>query len=79
MTASKHPAEGVYALGNIKGGPAFTHISYDDFRIIRSNLIDKKPASTKNRPVPYTLFTDPQLGRIGLTETEAHTRAATSA
>jgi pyruvate/2-oxoglutarate dehydrogenase complex dihydrolipoamide dehydrogenase (E3) component len=64
-------AEDVYALGDIKGGPAFTHISYDDFRIIRSNLIDKKPASTKNRQVPYTLFTDPQLGRIGLTETEA--------
>ena len=67
-------AEGVYALGDIKGGPAFTHISYDDFRIIRSNLIDKKPASTKNRQVPYTLFTDPQLGRIGLTETEARTQ-----
>jgi pyruvate/2-oxoglutarate dehydrogenase complex dihydrolipoamide dehydrogenase (E3) component len=64
-------AEGVYALGDIKGGPAFTHISYDDFRIIRSNIIDKKPASTKNRQVPYTLFTDPQLGRVGLTETEA--------
>jgi pyruvate/2-oxoglutarate dehydrogenase complex dihydrolipoamide dehydrogenase (E3) component len=64
-------AEGVYALGDIKGGPAFTHISYDDFRIIRSNLIDKNPASTTNRQVPYTLFTDPQLGRIGLTETEA--------
>jgi pyruvate/2-oxoglutarate dehydrogenase complex dihydrolipoamide dehydrogenase (E3) component len=67
-------AEGIYALGDIKGGPAFTHISYDDFRIIRSNLIDKKPASTRNRQVPYTLFTDPQLGRIGLTETEARTQ-----
>ena len=63
--------EGIYALGDIKGGPAFTHISYDDFRIIRSNLLEKKAASTKNRLVPYTLFTDPQLGRIGLTETEA--------
>ncbi len=64
-------AEGVYALGDIKGGPAFTHIAYDDFRIIRSNLLEKKNASTKNRMVPYTLFTDPQLGRVGLTETEA--------
>lgn len=64
-------AEGVYALGDIKGGPAFTHISYDDFRIIRSNLIDKKAASTKKRQVPYALFIDPQLGRIGLTEREA--------
>ena len=64
-------AEGVYGLGDIKGGPAFTHISYDDFRIIRANLIEKKPASTKDRQVPYTVFIDPQLGRVGLTEKEA--------
>ncbi len=64
-------AEGVYALGDIKGGPAFTHISYDDFRIIRSNLLEKKNASIRNRVVPYTLFIDPQLGRVGLTEKEA--------
>ncbi len=64
-------AEGIYALGDIKGGPAFTHISYDDFRIIRSNLIEKKNASTKGRQIPYCLFTDPQLGRVGLTESEA--------
>jgi len=64
-------APGVYALGDIKGGPAFTHISYDDFRIIRANLLEKKNASTRNRLVPYTLFIDPQLGRVGMTETEA--------
>ncbi len=64
-------AEGIYALGDINGGPAFTHISYDDFRIIRANLIGKKTASTRNRQVPYTLFIDPQLGRIGLTEAQA--------
>ena len=64
-------AEGIYALGDVKGGPAFTHISYDDFRILRANLLENKSASTKDRLVPYTLFTDPQLGRIGLTETEA--------
>ena len=64
-------AEGVFALGDIKGGPAFTHISYDDFRIIRANLLEKKNASTKDRQVPYTLFIDPQLGRVGLSETEA--------
>ena len=58
-------------MGDIKGGPAFTHISYDDFRIIRANLIEKKTASTKNRQVPYTLFIDPQLGRVGLTEAQA--------
>jgi pyruvate/2-oxoglutarate dehydrogenase complex dihydrolipoamide dehydrogenase (E3) component len=64
-------AADTYALGDIKGGPAFTHISYDDFRIIRSNLIEKKTASTKDRMVPYTVFIDPQLGRVGITETEA--------
>jgi pyruvate/2-oxoglutarate dehydrogenase complex dihydrolipoamide dehydrogenase (E3) component len=64
-------ASGVYALGDIHGGPAFTHISYDDFRIIRSNLLEHKDASTKNRLVPYTVFIDPQLGRVGLTETQA--------
>ena len=64
-------AGGVYALGDIKGGPAFTHISYDDFRIIRANLIEKKNASTNGRLVPYTVFIDPQLGRVGMTETEA--------
>jgi pyruvate/2-oxoglutarate dehydrogenase complex dihydrolipoamide dehydrogenase (E3) component len=63
--------EGIYALGDIKGGPAFTHISYDDFRILRANLLEHKSASTKGRQVPYTLFTDPQLGRVGLTEKEA--------
>jgi pyruvate/2-oxoglutarate dehydrogenase complex dihydrolipoamide dehydrogenase (E3) component len=63
--------QGVYALGDIKGGPAFTHISYDDFRIIRTNLIEKGSASTEGRIVPYTLFIDPQLGRVGLTEAEA--------
>jgi pyruvate/2-oxoglutarate dehydrogenase complex dihydrolipoamide dehydrogenase (E3) component len=62
---------GVYALGDIKGGPAFTHISYDDFRIIRTNLLEKGNASIAGRLVPYTLFIDPQLGRIGMTEREA--------
>jgi pyruvate/2-oxoglutarate dehydrogenase complex dihydrolipoamide dehydrogenase (E3) component len=63
--------EGVYVLGDIKGGPAFTHISYDDFRILRTNLLQKGSASTEGRLVPYTVFIDPQLGRVGLTETEA--------
>ena len=63
--------EGIYALGDIKGGPAFTHISYDDFRILRANLLEGKSASTKDRQVPYCVFIDPQLGRIGMTETEA--------
>ncbi len=62
---------GIYALGDIKGGPAFTHISYDDFRILRTNLIEHGHASIKDRLLPYTVFIDPQLGRVGLTETEA--------
>lgn len=62
---------GIYALGDINGGPAFTHISYDDFRILRTNLIDKGNATTDGRFVPYTVFIDPQLGRIGITETQA--------
>ena len=62
---------GIYALGDIKGGPAFTHISYDDFRIIRTNLIEGGHATTKQRMVPYTVFIDPQLGRVGMSEQEA--------
>ncbi len=62
---------GVYALGDIKGGPAFTHISYDDYRVIRSNLLEGAHASIAGRLIPYTVFIDPQLGRVGLTEAEA--------
>jgi pyruvate/2-oxoglutarate dehydrogenase complex dihydrolipoamide dehydrogenase (E3) component len=64
-------APGIFALGDIKGGPAFTHISYDDFRIIRTNVIEKGNASIAGRLLPYTVFIDPQLGRIGMRETEA--------
>jgi pyruvate/2-oxoglutarate dehydrogenase complex dihydrolipoamide dehydrogenase (E3) component len=64
-------AAGVFALGDIKGGPAFTHISYDDFRILRTNLIENGNVTIEGRIVPYTLYIDPQLGRIGLNETEA--------
>ena len=63
--------EGVWALGDVKGGPAFTHISYDDFRIIRTNLLKGGNATITNRKVPYTAFIDPQLGRAGLSEQEA--------
>jgi pyruvate/2-oxoglutarate dehydrogenase complex dihydrolipoamide dehydrogenase (E3) component len=62
---------GVYALGDVKGGPAFTHISYDDWRVIRVNLLEGGHATITDRLVPYTVFIDPQLGRVGLTETEA--------
>ena len=62
---------GIYGLGDIKGGPAFTHISYDDFRIIRTNFIEHGHATIRGRLVPYTVYIDPQLGRVGLSETEA--------
>ena len=62
---------GVYAMGDVKGGPAFTHLSYDDYRILRANLIGHQKASTRGRIVPYTMFIDPQLGRAGLTERDA--------
>lgn len=65
---------GVYALGDVKGGPQFTHISYDDFRIIRANLIEHGNVTIKDRLVPYTVYIDPQLGRVGLTETEARAK-----
>ena len=63
--------KGVYALGDINGGPAFTHSSYDDYRILRTNVIEKGSATTRDRLVPYTVFLDPQLGRVGITESEA--------
>ncbi len=67
-------ATGVWALGDCKGGPAFTHISYNDFQIVYGNLVEGKNLSTENRPVPYCLFTDPQLGGVGMTEKEARAK-----
>lgn len=64
-------AKGVYAIGDVNGGPAFTHISYDDFRILRTNLLNNGSANTNGRIVPYTVFIDPQLGRVGISEKEA--------
>ncbi len=66
---------GIWALGDIKGGPAFTHISYDDFRIVRANVLLSRDVRTSTRPIPYTVFIDPQLGRVGLTEREARAQA----
>jgi len=63
--------QGVYAMGDVKPGPAFTHISYDDFRVIRTNLIENGKASIRDRIVPYVVFIDPQLGRVGMSEREA--------
>ncbi len=65
---------GVWAIGDVKGGPAFTHISYNDYQIIYGNLIEGKNLSTDRRIVPYAVFTDPQLGGVGLTEKEARAK-----
>ena len=65
---------GVWAMGDVKGGPAFTHISYNDYQIVYGNLIEGKNLSTENRIVPYAVFTDPQLGGVGLTEKEARAK-----
>jgi pyruvate/2-oxoglutarate dehydrogenase complex dihydrolipoamide dehydrogenase (E3) component len=62
---------GIYALGDINGGPAFTHIAYNDFTIVHRNLTEGANLSTADRPVPYCMFTDPQLGRVGLSEKQA--------
>jgi pyruvate/2-oxoglutarate dehydrogenase complex dihydrolipoamide dehydrogenase (E3) component len=63
-------APGVWAIGECAGSPQFTHVSYDDYRVIRDNL-DSGARSTKGRLVPYCMFTDPQLARVGLSESEA--------
>ena len=65
---------GVWALGDCNGGPAFTHISYNDFQIAYGNVVEGKSLSTENRLVPYCVFTDPQLGGVGMTENEARAR-----
>jgi pyruvate/2-oxoglutarate dehydrogenase complex dihydrolipoamide dehydrogenase (E3) component len=62
---------GIYALGDVKGNPAFTHLSYDDFRVLKANLLEGGDATVSGRLVPYTVFIDPQLGRVGMSEGEA--------
>ena len=63
--------QGVYAVGDVNGGPAFTHVSYDDFRVLQTNLLEGGNRSVAGRIYPYCVFIDPQLGRIGLSENEA--------
>ncbi len=64
-------AEGVWALGDVNGGPQFTHVSLDDYRIVKANVFGPGTRSTKDRLVPAVLFTDPELARVGLTEKQA--------
>ena len=70
-------APGVWALGECAGSPQFTHVSVDDFRIIRDNLAGGN-RSTRDRLVPYCLFTDPQLAHVGLSEGEAQRQGVTA-
>jgi pyruvate/2-oxoglutarate dehydrogenase complex dihydrolipoamide dehydrogenase (E3) component len=63
-------APGVWAIGECAGSPQFTHVSEDDFRVIRDNL-EGRPHTTRGRLVPYCVFTDPPLAHVGLHETEA--------
>ncbi len=65
---------GIYAIGDVKGGPAFTHISYDDFRILRENWLNGGNATIEGRLVPNCIFIDPQLATVGMNESEAQKR-----
>jgi pyruvate/2-oxoglutarate dehydrogenase complex dihydrolipoamide dehydrogenase (E3) component len=65
---------GIWAIGDVSGGPQFTHASLDDFRILRDNLFGNGSRSRNDRYVPSTLFTDPELAHVGLTEKEAAAR-----
>ena len=67
----KTTTDNIYAIGDIKGGAQFTHISYDDYRVIINNMFDDGTRNIDDRYEPYTLFTQPQLGKIGLSEEEA--------
>jgi pyruvate/2-oxoglutarate dehydrogenase complex dihydrolipoamide dehydrogenase (E3) component len=64
-------APDIWAIGDVTGGPAFTHISYNDFQIIYANVYQGKDLRTSARIVPYAVYTDPALGRVGITEAQA--------
>jgi pyruvate/2-oxoglutarate dehydrogenase complex dihydrolipoamide dehydrogenase (E3) component len=66
-------APGVWAIGEVAGSPQFTHISVDDFRVVHDNIHGVDHVTT-GRQVPYCLFTDPELARVGLNENEAKAR-----
>ena len=66
-------APGVWAVGDCAGSPYFTHVAFDDFRIVRDNMAGGNHVTT-GRQVPFSLFTDPELARIGLSEKELKTR-----
>ncbi len=61
---------GIWAMGDVNGRGAFTHTSYNDFEIVAANVLDGQPRRLSDRITAYALFTDPPLGRVGMTETE---------
>ena len=63
--------DGIWALGNVTGSPPFTHIAYDDYRVAAADVLGNGSGRTRERLLPYTIFTDPELGRIGLSERDA--------
>ncbi|HAT6978507.1 TPA: mercuric reductase [Legionella pneumophila] len=68
-------AAGIWALGDVKGGAQFTHLSLDDYRLVKHNLQNpQEKLSSQNRLIPYTVFLDPELARIGLTEAQARSQ-----
>jgi pyruvate/2-oxoglutarate dehydrogenase complex dihydrolipoamide dehydrogenase (E3) component len=70
-------AAGIWALGDVNGGPQFTHASFDDYRIVKANVFEGGERTTTARLIPFTLFTEPELARVGLTEKQARQRGLT--
>jgi pyruvate/2-oxoglutarate dehydrogenase complex dihydrolipoamide dehydrogenase (E3) component len=66
-------AADVWATGDCNGGPQFTHVGFDDFRVVLSNLMGGAKTTT-GRLIPYCLFTDPELAHVGLSEVEAKSK-----
>jgi len=67
-------AAGVWAMGDCAGSPQFTHVAFDDFRVVRDNL-NGGNRTTRDRLIPFCMFTDPELARVGLNESEAKSRS----
>ena len=67
-------AAGVWAMGDCAGSPQFTHVAFDDFRVVRDNL-NGGSRTTRERLIPFCMFTDPELARVGLNESEAKRRS----
>ncbi len=74
MTSAAPTSQGIWAMGDVNGRGAFTHTSYNDFEIVAANLFDNDPRRISDRIPCYALFTDPPLGRVGMTEREVRAK-----